>query len=147
MATDEETFKRLVVELNLLEEASNEFQTRLNIIDTGLAEMRLAASSLEGLKSEAKGSSIFVPIGGGSYVKAEVSDVENIIVGVGAGVVVEKTIKEATESVGKKLAELEGLRQSVQKQLLQVLQRMEEVRTKINDLSSKLAEGKRKRSV
>lgn len=76
-------------------------------------------------------------------MKAEVSDAEKVIVGVGAGVVVEKTVKEAKASVDKQLADLEKLRQTVQQQLLQVIQRMEEVRTKINELSSKLAEGKR----
>ena len=143
MATDEESYRRLVVELNMLEGASEEFQSRLSIIDAGLTEIRLASSALGGLKNEAKGAPILVPIGGGSYVKAEVSDAEKVIVGVGAGVVVEKTVKEAREIVGKQLAELEQLRLTVQQQLLQVIQRMEEVRTKLNELSGKLAEGKR----
>lgn len=143
MSNDEEIFRRLVVEFNMLEGASDEFQSRLSFIGTGLAEIRLASSTLEGLESEAKGSLILVPIGGGSYMKAEVSDAEKVIVGVGAGVVVEKTVKEAKASVDKQLADLEKLRQTVQQQLLQVIQRMEEVRTKINELSSKLAEGKR----
>lgn len=143
LATDEESLRRLVAELNLLEGAYDEFQSRLNIINTGLTELRLAGSGLEGLKSEAQGSSILVPIGGGSYVKAEVSDAEKVIVGVGAGVAIEKTVEEAKESVGKQLAELEKVQLTIQQQLLQVIQRMEDIRTKVNALSSKLAEGTR----
>ena len=143
MAIDEKTFRQLVVELNMLEEASDEFQSRLSIIDAGLTEIRLASSTLAGLNNESKGAPILVPIGGGSYVKAEVRDAEKIIVGIGAGVVVEKPIKEAREIIGKQLDDLEKLRQNIQQQLLQVIRRMEEVRTKVNELSSKLAEGKR----
>lgn len=143
LAIDEKAFRQLVVELNMLEGASDEFQSRLSIIDAGLTEIKLASSALAGLNDEAKGAQILVPIGGGSYVKAEVSDAEKVIVGIGAGVVVEKPVKEARAIVGKQLDELERLRLNIQQQLLQVIQRMEEVRTKVNELSSKLAEGKR----
>jgi len=143
LATDEDTLRRLLIELNWLEGASDEFQSRLNIIDAGLTELQLAGRALEGLRSEAKGSPLFVPIGGGSYVKAEVSDAKKVVVGIGAGIAIEKTVEEAKESVGNQLAQLERVRQTVQQQLLEVIQRMEEVRTKINDLSSKVSEGKR----
>lgn len=143
MAVNKETLGRLVAELQLLEGAAEELQSRINLVDAAITELRLCGATLEGLKTEREGSPLFVPIGGGSYVKAKVDDASKVIIGIGAGVAVEKTTDEAKETIGNQLADLEKVRASLQQQLLQVAQRMDDTRTKVSELSRKLSEEKR----
>ncbi len=144
MATEEEALRRLIIELRLLEGTFEELQSRLNLVDAGLMEFKLATTALEGTKDKKPGSSILVPIGGGSYAKAQLSDSEKVIVGVGAGVAVEKTVDAAKESIRNRSEELEKVRVAIQQQLVQVAYRMEEVRAKATEMSSRLTEGEGK---
>ncbi len=47
------------------------------------------------LKQEKENSELLVPIGGSSYVKVKLADTNKVIIGVGSGVSVEKTLSEA----------------------------------------------------
>lgn len=139
MAADEETLRRLIAEMQLLEGTAEEIQARINIVDAAITELRVSGETLDGLKDKAKGDSIFVPIGGGSYVKAKVDDARKVIIGIGAGIAVEKKTEEARESVGNQLADLEKIRANFQQQLIQVARAMEETRSKVSEISEKLS--------
>lgn len=147
MATNEETLRRLVVELRLLEGTANTLQSRLNFVNAILTELNYAKMTLEGLEKEKKDVPLFVPIGGGSYIRAKLESAEKIIVGMGAGVSVEKSMSEAKETVGNRIAQLEKTRRSLQQQLTQVAQKIEEDQAKFQELREKLGEAERKRNV
>ena len=59
------------MESRLLEDAANELQSRINLTNAALTELRVSSMTLEGLEKEKKDAQLFVPIGGGSYVKAK----------------------------------------------------------------------------
>lgn len=147
MATSDETLRRLIVELRLLEGTANTLQSRLNFISAMQTELNYAKMTLEGLEKENEDVPLFVPIGGGSYIRAKLESAEKIIVGMGAGVSVEKSLSEAKETVGNRIAQLEKTRGTLQQQLTQVAQKMEEDQTKFQRLSEKLRESERKRNV
>lgn len=147
MAINEETLRRLIVELRLLEGTANTLQSRLNFVNAILTELNYAKMTLEGLEKEKKNVPLFVPIGGGSYIRAKLESAEKVIVGMGAGVSVEKSIKEAKETVGNRIAQLEKTRRTLQQQLTQVAQKIEEDRAGFQELSEKLREAERKRNV
>ena len=90
---------------------------------------------------------LFVPIGGGSYIRAKLESAEKVIVGMGAGVSVEKSTIQAKETVGSRIAQLEKTRRTLQQQLTQVAQKMEEDQAKFQELSENLREAERKRNV
>ena len=147
MATNEETLRRLIVELRLLEGTANTLQSRLNFVNAILTELNYAKMTLEGLEKEKKNVPLFVPIGGGSYIRAKLESAEKVIVGMGAGVSVEKSMSEAKETVGKRIAQLEKTRRNLQQQFTQVAQKIEEDRANFQELSEKLREAERKRNV
>ncbi len=147
MATNEETLRRLVVELRLLEGTANTLQSRLNFVNAILTELNYAKMTLEGLEKEKKNVPLFVPIGGGSYIRAKLESAEKVIVGMGAGVSVEKSLSEAKETVGNRIAQLGKTRGTLQQQLTQVAQKMEEDQARFQDLSENLREAERKRNV
>ncbi|NIP67483.1 prefoldin subunit alpha, partial [Candidatus Bathyarchaeota archaeon] len=84
MSSEEENFRRLAVELRILEGTAEALQSRINLLNGALSEMRVANRTLEGMKEEEEGAPLFVPIGGGSFIKAKLESAEQVIVGLGA---------------------------------------------------------------
>lgn len=147
MSVNEETLRRLIVELRLLEGTANTLQSRLNFVNAILTELNYAKMTLEGLEKEKEDVPLFVPIGGGSYIRAKLESADKVIVGMGAGVSVEKPLSEAKETVENRIAQLEKTRRTLQHQLTQVAQKMDEDRAKFQEISEKLREVERSRNV
>ena len=135
---EQETFRRMAVELRILEGTADALQSRLNLISAAVAELNLAQMTLDGVEKETPEAPLFVPIGGGSFVKAKLESNEKVIVGMGAGVSIEKTMAEAKTTIQNRIGEMEKIRVSLQQQLVQVVNRMQENRGKLEELSAKL---------
>jgi len=147
VSSEEETLRRLAVELRILEGTAEALQSRINLVNATLTELRIASMTLEGVEKEKEGAPLFVPIGGGSYVKAKLESAETVIVGIGAGVAIERTIKEAKENLGNRIAEFEKTRNTFQQQLTQVIEKIQDGRSMFQELTAKLSEGERTKSV
>ena len=140
MSSDEETFRRLVVELRILEGTADALQTRVALVSSALTELMVAKMTLEGLEKEKTDAPLFVPIGGGSYVEAKLGSEDKVIVGVGAGVAIEKTMKDAKDNVDSRIAEYEKTKTSYEQQLSQVIEKIQKNRAQLQELSAKLGE-------
>lgn len=147
MSSEEETFRRLAVELRILEGTAAALQSRVNLVNAALTELRVAGMTLGGLAKEKKNTQLFVPIGGGSYVKARLESADKVIVGIGADVALERTMKVARENLGNRIAELEKTRTSLGQQFAQVIGKIREDRTRLEELTAKLREGERGKGV
>jgi len=145
--SEEETFRRLVVELRILEGTAEALQSRANLVNAALTELRIASMTLEGLEKEKEATPLFVPIGGGSYVKATLESADKVIVGIGANVAVERTIKEAKENLENRISELEKTRTSLGQQFAQVLEKIRDDRARIEEITAKLREGETAKGV
>jgi len=139
LSKEEEEFRKIAAELRLLESTAEAVQSRINFVNTALTELNLAKMNLEGLEKEKIETSLLVPIGGGSYIKAKIESTEKIVVGIGAGVAVEKTFNEAKEILSKRIEELEKLYGRLQQQLAQIGQRIQEDRAKLEEISRGIA--------
>jgi len=144
---EEETFRRLVVELRILEGTAEALQSRINLVNAALTEFRVASITLEGLEKEKKATSLFVPVGGGSYIKAKLESADKVIVGMGANVAVERTVKEAKENLGNRIAELEKTRTTLGQQFAQVVGKIQDDRAKLEEITAKLREGETTKGV
>jgi prefoldin alpha subunit len=144
VSNEEEKFRRLSVELRMLEGTVETIQSRMNIVNSALTELSVANMTLEGIEKEKQNSSLLVPVGGGSYIKAKLENADTVIIGIGAGVATERTINEAKENIGKRIADVENTREALQQQLTQVIQRIQEGREELQELTVKLSnrEGK-----
>lgn len=147
MSSEEEFFRRLVVELRMLEGTAEALQSRVNLVNAALTELRVASMTLEGIEKEKKDAQLFVPIGGGSYVKARLGSADQVIVGIGADVALERTMKEAKENLGNRIAELEKTRTTLGQQFAQVVEKIREDRTKLEELTAKLREEEQAKGV
>lgn len=146
-SSNQETYRRLAVELRILEGTAETLQSRLNLVNAYLTELNVAKMTLEGVEKETPDASMFVPIGGGSFVKAKLESNEKVIVGAGAGVSIERTMTEAKQTVQNRLGELEKTRTSLQQQFVQVVDRINEDRDQLQDLSERLSQAGRRTNV
>lgn len=143
MSANEDVLRRLVVELQILQETAESIQSRIGLTNAAINEVQIAYNTLEGIKKEKRGSSLLIPIGGGSYVKSKLDDSNTLIVGIGANVAVEKNVDEAQEAFQTRLVRFEKVRNSLQQQLEEIATKITNTRTQFQTLSEQLQEGKR----
>jgi prefoldin alpha subunit len=144
---NEEEFRRLNLELRLLEQTAETLQSRMNMINAAATDLRYAQTTLEGLEKENEKSEILVPVGGTSYIRARLDNPNQVIVGMGAGVSIEKTREEAKGIIKKRLEDLEKARTSVQQQFAQVAEKINQDREKAEALVATAREGKTRQNV
>jgi len=143
----EETLRKLSVEMRFLEQTAEAIQSRINMINAVITDLTYANMTLEGLEKEKENSELMVPIGGNSYIKARLANPNQVIVGMGAGISVEKTLQEAKDIIKNRLENLEKSKANLQQQLAQVAEKMNEDKEKFDRLMTELREGKKPKNV
>ena len=137
----EEELNRLSVEMRYLEQTAETLQQRIGMINAAITDLSYANLTLESMEKEKENAELLVPIGGGSYIKVKLASSDTVIVGMGAGVSVEKTLPEAKAIVKERLDELERTMNSAQQQFAQVAQRINAGRSQLQSLLSKVRQG------
>lgn len=145
MSSEQEAFRRLAVELRLLEGTAETLQSRINVVDAAIAEFNLAKETLEGVEKEEEDAPLFVPVGGGSYIRAKLDSADTVVVGIGAGVAVEKTIEAARETVDNRMSEMQESRKRLEQQLVQVAEKINEDQAELEEITKKLRKGKERK--
>jgi prefoldin alpha subunit len=106
---------------------------QINVVGMTIKDVETALITITTLKDESAGIETLVPIGFGSFVKANLINTDTIVVGIGAGVSVEKNIDDAKSFLEKRKDELtkyqEQLNNTVAK-LAQELQNIEKLALK-----------------
>lgn len=143
----EEELSKLSVELRLREQAAEVIQSRINMVNAVTTDLGYASITLDSLEKEKENTGLLVPIGGNSYIKARLENPDKLIVGMGAGVSVEKTLAETKEIVRGRLEALEKTRISLQQQFVRVVDEINDHRRKLEPLIAELKEGKTSRNV
>jgi len=133
---NEEEIRKISVELRLLEQTAETLQSRLSMLNAVAQDLTYANMTLESLEKEKENSEILVPIGGTSYIRTKLDNPNKIIVGIGAGVSVEKTRQEAKDVINKRLEDLQKARTATQQQFAQIAERINEDRERFEALAA-----------
>ncbi len=103
---------------------------QMNMVQITIKDVETALTTITVLKEEPAGKEILVPIGFGSYVNAALANPDRVVIGIGAGVSVEKETDDAKALLEKRKVELtkyyEQLNNAITK-LAQELQSIERV--------------------
>ena len=130
------------MEMRYLEQTAETLQQRIGMINAAMTDLSYANLTLESMENEKENSELLVPIGGSSYIKVKLASNDKVIVGMGAGVSIEKTLPEAKAIVKERLDELERTMNSAQQQFAQVAERINAGRSRIESLLATVREGK-----
>ena len=79
---------------------------QINMVKVTIKDLETALTTITSLKEESAGIETLVPIGFGSFVKANLASTDTIVVGIGAGVSIEKKIDDAKSFLEKRKDEL-----------------------------------------
>ena len=134
--TEEETVNALVLESRVLESTYNELTGRQNMLERALIESRAALDAIKGL-GEQHSSEILTQIGGGAMLRSPSPSVDDVLVSVGSGIVIEKPRAEAVALLEERAREFEKTIISLIGQRNEIAQRLNSDREALNSLLSR----------
>lgn len=137
----EQEIRKLNMELRYFEQTAESLQQRLNMLNAAMTDIAYANMTLESIEKEKENAEMKVPIGGSSYIAVKLANPDKVVVGMGSGVSVEKTLPEAKEIMKQRMDDLEKTRVQAQQQLSQVVERINTGRTRMESLLSVIREG------
>ncbi|MBM5805600.1 MAG: prefoldin subunit alpha [Candidatus Verstraetearchaeota archaeon] len=137
-ASPKEALDPLLVEFSNLKAYSDMIRQQLEFATGVIAELALSKVALQEIKSrEGKGETL-LHIGGGNYIRTQLQDVKTVVVGVGAGVSIEKSLDDAITDIDGRTKLAQNQINSLQNQYLQIATRMEQLQAKIDQLYAQL---------
>lgn len=137
----DEELRKLSMELRYFEQTAEALQQRLSMMNAAMTDLTYANMTLESIEKEKENAELLVPIGGSSYVQVKLANSDKVVVGMGSGVSVEKTLPEAKAVVKERLDEMEKARASGQQQLSQIAERINHGRARMEELLAELRQG------
>ncbi len=137
--TAEETVNALVLESRVLENTYNELTARQNILERALIESRAALEAIKGL-AESASKEVLTQIGGGAILRSAPPSTNKVMLGVGAGIVIEKPRAEAVAILEERTKEYEKTLMSIVNQRNEIAERLESDRQVLNSILSQSQE-------
>ncbi len=140
--------------LNILIQASREYEAQANqvqmqidLLNQTILATRIAGETIEGLGKMQQGQEILLPLGNLAFIKTKVTDTSKVILNVGAGVNVEKSIAGAKESIDKRIEDLSKSQMQLRQGLQQLMQQMERIRAEVERLAAQMQRGQQQPSM
>ena len=140
-AKNEEEVRKLSMQLRYFEQTAESLQQRLSMLNAAMTDLSYAKMTLESLEQEKENAEMLVPIGGSGYINVKLANPNKVIIGLGAGVSIEKTPLEAKAIVTQRMEELQKTHVSAQQQLSQISERISQDRDRLESLLSGIREG------
>jgi prefoldin alpha subunit len=109
-------------------------QQNLSLIDNSLQELKIVNKSLDEIKDTKKNSDVFVPIGQDSFIKAKITDTGNVVVGIGAGVAVKKSIEDAKKDIDERITDIEKVKKNNTSNFEQVVSKLRELEPSVQSI-------------
>ena len=105
------------MEYQMMEQQFKHMQEQLEKFDQQVGEISMISQQLEELKDCKKGSDTLVPVANGIFIKGKIVDTDEVIVNVGAGVAVKKTVDETKTLLQSQGDEIENYKMQVAAQI------------------------------
>ena len=130
MAEPEADLQTLQYYLNEYGQQAEIFSRQLEMIEQKRIESLAAIETMKNLVGD-RDSPVLLPIGGGTMVRAKVSDPEKVLVNIGSDVIIQRTNGEAITFLQEKIAEMEAMEKKVAATIEQLRNQMAEIAQRI----------------
>ena len=118
--------------LHLRHQSRMQIQQQIQSAEVQMQEMDRLGSALNESKSIKKGQDMLVPLGQGIFLRANARDLKNVVMSVGADVIVEKSFDEALEIVKKQQGELGSILLDMRHEFNTGVQQLHEMQHELN---------------
>ncbi len=125
MANNQEDAQKLM--------AQQLFMQQLQQLEQQIASIEQQRVDLTSLKEniaelqQLKKVKIHTPLGAGVFLESEVKQVDDVLLGVGSGVIVKKEVKDAVKIIENQIVELEKISIQMQQELNNLTKHLEEM--------------------
>ena len=120
MEDREKKAQEMYMQFQVLDQNIKQLQKQLEMITHQLIELNATSNSLDELKTIGNGKEIFVPLSSGIFAKASIKDTSELLVNVGANVVVRKDVASTKTLIQNQMEEIK----KIQKQIIDELDKM-----------------------
>jgi len=110
---DDEELQRRYVHLQILKQQLNAMIEEKNALNEKAAELTTTIDALNKFEDIKKGEEIWSSLGSGAFVRSDIKDVSDVLVAVGAGVVVKETRERGITIIKGRFEELQKLDQEL----------------------------------
>jgi prefoldin alpha subunit len=135
-APSEEEVRRLLTVYQQYQAEAEAIVRQLGLFQLSVEGCEKALKVVEAMETAEEGQEMLVPIGQDSFIHAKLATKDKVIVGVGAGVSIEKSNAEAKESLSKRKAQLS----EASAKLNQTLSKVEQEMGKIQSIAARYEE-------
>jgi len=132
MSKDEELTKCLTL-IEQYKEQINSMEMQSSYLQAIINEYNKVKLTLEQIVKIDKGSEVLLPLGGSTYIEANITNPSKVLFDIGAGVVTEKKSTDAISKIDKRLEEL----QKTQEKLLTIIQNLQNEATEVSAKAQK----------
>ena len=116
-------------------------QQQISMVSLSAQDCQRAITTIEELEKEKAGAQTMVPIGSGSFVYAKLDMIDKVVVNVGAGISIEKSVPEAKEILQRRKSELDKILEKMNTTLGQLAQGMQSIEAQVAALQQGVQSG------
>ena len=120
MEDKEKKTQEMYMEFQVLDQHIKQLQRQLEIVTQQLFELTVTSNSLDGFNKISTEKDVFVPLSSGIFAQARLKDTSELLVNVGANVIVKKDVASAKKLIQDQTEEIK----KIQKQMLDELEKM-----------------------
>lgn len=133
MSKDEELTKYLAL-IEQYKEQINSVEMQSSYLQAVVNEYNKVKITLEEIVKIEKGSEVLLPIGGSTFIQANITNPSKVLFDIGAGIVIEKTSDNAIKKIDKRIEDL----QKTHEKLMTIIQNLQNEATEISEKAQKL---------
>ena len=137
MENKEKQNQEIYMEFQALEQHIKQLQGQLEMVTQQLMELSVTNNSLDELNSIKTGKEIFVPISSGIFAKANISSTTELLVNVGANVVVQKDVPSTKKLILQQIEEIKKVQMQFMNELDKMTSRASELEMELQKLVGK----------
>ena len=108
---NEKKAQELYMQLQMIQENAKQIYKQLQVAESQLMELVMTSQSLDDFRQINENTEIFVPLNSGIFAKAELKKADELLVNVGANVVVKKDISSTKKLVERQVEQLRDIRE------------------------------------
>jgi prefoldin alpha subunit len=127
----EETNKNLYL-LQRYQEQAEALYGEAEVIERLILDYNRAAETLQEMTT-VNIKETLIPIGGNTFAYGALENTDKVIINVGRGILIEKTVNAAIKTINKKIADLKKSQENVMKTAEDIQEKMEEINQNLRE--------------
>lgn len=134
----EEEIRRLVSAYQQYQSQADAIMRQISLTQVTSEGLDRALGAVEAMEKAEEGQEMLVPIGSGSFVHAKLASREKVVLNIGAGVSIEKTVADAREALKARKADVAEASKKLSDVLSKIDQEMQKIQAILGEYESQM---------